>query len=77
MSPWAWVLLSVVALAGIGYVCVLAGTRSYARGYAAGQQAERRAVSQVVNGIREHGLAVQRDIDYLYERARRQLRDLG
>jgi hypothetical protein len=73
MSAIAWVVTVIAAAFAIGYFYRFA----YARGYDTGQSAERQAVARVLDRRRKQALAAERDIDYLYERARWQIKNLG
>ena len=69
MSGGAWAVIVIAAVFVIGYVYRFA----YTRGYDEGQRVERRAIARVLDGRRQEALAAERDIDYLYERARWQI----
>jgi hypothetical protein len=72
-----WVIIGVAALAVIGSVYYLAEARGYAAGLRDERSTERHALSQAFRQALQQGLAAQRDIDYLYERARRQIDELS
>lgn len=42
----------------------------HAHGFAAGQLHEREALGRIIDQARQRGLAAERNIEYLYERAR-------
>ena len=44
--------------------------QGYDKGYAAGQLHEREALGRIIDQARQRGQAAERNIDYLYERAR-------
>jgi hypothetical protein len=69
----AWFVIGVAGLVGLICAYCFVEGYGYKRGYEAGQTDERRAINRVLNGIQERGLVAQRDIDYLYERARWQI----
>ena len=69
MNGAAWLCVAIITLA----VLISIYRSAYARGYAAGQYKERRAVASVLNDMRQQCLQAERDIDYLYERAWRQI----
>ncbi len=76
MTIAVWAII-VVALSAVALAYLIAGSKSfargYAKGYAAGQYAERRAIARALSDMRQRSLAAERDIDYLYERARWQI----
>ena len=76
MTIALWVVL-IAALAAVSLTYLIAGSKGfdggYARGYEAGRSNERQAMARVLNGMRQRRLAAERDIDYLYERARWQI----
>jgi hypothetical protein len=73
----ALLVIIVVALSAVVLAYLIAGSkgfaRGYAKGYAAGQYAESRAIARALSDMRQRSLAAERDIDYLYERARWQI----
>jgi hypothetical protein len=81
MSPWAWVVIGVAVLVAIGYAVRRMEAKGYAHGYAAGRQDERRSelhkLNQVFHQAAAQGLAARRELDYLYEQARRRIDELG
>lgn len=76
MSILVWALIGIIGLAGCGLLLGLIYSNGYDRGCARGRQEERRIVSRWMANLRHQSAAAQRDIDYLYERARGQIRDL-
>jgi hypothetical protein len=73
MTGAGWLCVGTAVLAAIAYVYHVA----YGRGYAAGQFKERRAIARVLNEERRRACAAERDIDYLFERARWQFTSQG
>jgi len=71
LTALAWVVISVTVFAAIGYAC----------GYAAGRHDERRSdlhnLNQVFCRAVAQGLAARRELDHLYEQARRRIDELG
>jgi hypothetical protein len=77
MSP---VGIAVVVVLGLGLLAVLlawSNRKGYEQGMVRGRQEEQRKFNHFVSELRQQGRAAQRDIDYLYERARGQLQDPG
>ena len=76
MTIALWVIC-IAAIVAVALSCLIAGSRGFGRGYAdgyeAGQSNERQAIARVLNGMRQRRLGAERDIDYLYERARWQI----
>jgi hypothetical protein len=74
IALWA---VSLAASVAVGLAYLIAGSKGFARGYAkgyeAGESKARQAIARVLNGMRQRRLEAERDIDYLYERARRQI----
>lgn len=81
MTPLIWIIIGVVVLAAIGYAARRVEARGYACGYAAGRQDERRSelhkLNQVFHQAIAQGLAARRELDYLYEQARRRIDELN
>lgn len=75
MSP---VAITVLVALGLGLIAVLlawSNRRGYEQGMEHGRQEEQRKFNRFLSELRQQGRAAQRDIDYLYERARGQLQD--
>lgn len=81
MTLWVWVVTGVVVLAAIGCAFRYADAKGYACGYAAGRRDERRSdlhnLNQVFHQAVAQGLAARRELDYLYEQARRRIDELS
>jgi hypothetical protein len=75
-AVWAIGISALLAL-GLTYLIGEARghIRGYGNGYAARQRDERRTMTRAIKEVRQQGLAAERDVDYLYERARRRIDD--
>jgi hypothetical protein len=76
MTVALWAII-VAAFVVVGVAYLIASSKGFARGYAngyeVGRSSERQAMARVLNGMRQRRLEAERDIDYLYERARWQI----
>lgn len=74
IALWVICIAAIVAVALSYLIASSKGVaRGYANGYEAGRSSERQAMARVLNGMRQRRLEAERDIDYLYERARWQI----
>ena len=73
--------IAIVALVGLGYATRHIEAKGYDRGYAAGRQDERRSdlhkLNRVFHQAVAQGLIARRELDCLYEQARRRIDDLS
>jgi hypothetical protein len=72
MIPLLWSIIAVLVL-----LLVFAGNYFFQRGYEAGCREQRRVTNRAMDEVQQQGLAAQRNIDYLYERARWQITALA
>jgi hypothetical protein len=80
MTASVWVIgISALLVVGLTYILgdALGSIRGYTNGYAAGQLNERRTMTRAMNEARRRALAARRDVEHLYERARRQIGELS
>lgn len=77
MSALVWAVIIIAALVVVLCAYCFTDAQGYKRGYAAGRHDERRAARTALDQIQrkamDQTLRAQRDIDYLYERARWQI----
>lgn len=81
MTSLIWFVIVGAVFAAIGCAFRCFETKGYARGYAAGRADERRSDLHKLNRIFHQaiaqGLAARRELDYLYEQARRRIDELN
>lgn len=65
MTALLWTIIVVLIL-----LLVLGGNYLYQRGYEAGCREQRQVINRAMDEMQQQDLAAQRNIDYLYGRAR-------